>query len=668
MLLRLARGLPAAWQDFPYELLTHDGRPLRERIIVVREAPFPSDAETALPISRGAVLNLWPREESIQPVADLHPKWPCLEIKPNRKLAERFMASQNLHEYGLLIVVAHGTEGQRDEPFLTDGQGWSLPIGRGLPALVILLACGGEDGNLLDYGRTLLDAGARTVLASRGQLDAQEARDFLHAFLHSWLDEGLSTAEALRQAQAKDATGFGARRLYLFGEAGLRWGPTDDPDYASMADLETRARRELAESTPLIALPALCERLTLLNYQQHGTLDELQPPFEEDEEGPLLARLHLRVDTLSPLTRCWALPILACFAENYDQSLIPDFEQRRSRFEQNLAGQVPAASYHHWSKLYYRKGEYALAARDLAAGLGRIGPDQLARQGIGLLGALLNLLIDQALVEPGRRVELLLDQHLSLRDDKLGRRHRRNLKDRSARLALRAGNPDQAHCLYRRRWRNDPTDDRALVWLLYLTAWHPTEQADEYRDKALAQFNAAELVPELGGNDNRLYRLRALAARAWRHDDAEVAETIAAAISFCAERLLDYPDLDAGPPGFTLACLHLYARRSGSAPDWMKRLPSWSHIATALRDQRYFLELAGFSALLGETDEARRALGPFQARRRLVVEELRGLPKYLELPEWDTILADQEARERDGLLGAAPVTPESLVHRGLLPS
>jgi hypothetical protein len=665
--LRLAYGLPKAWRDFPYEQLEHAGQPLAGRIAVARDVPFPSEADTALPNPQAAVFDLWLRTEPVKPTEGLRQHWPCLEILNTEKLANRFMVSRNLHDYGLLIVVTHGSEGHLDAPFrLADGREWSLPMGRGMPALVILLACGDEDGNLLAYGRELLEAGAHTVLAPKGKLDARGAAIFLDSFLRDWLNHGLNAAEALRRAQINDQReGYGAQRLYLLGEAGLRWGATDAPDYTGTEELEVRARRELQDTTPPIALPALCERLTLQHYQRDGTLDDLKHPFKKPEEAVLLQRLYPLADSLSSLTQSWVLPLLAYLAEIHDHRLLQPLENLRPHLEQKQPDGLPPTGYHHWAKLYYRRGKYICAARELATGLTRVAPDQRLQQSAGLLGTLLNVLIDQALVEPALRTEQRLDLYLAQRTDENVEEIQRKFVDRRARLALRAGEGERAHILYRRRWYSDKQDERALPWLLYIAAWYPMAEAREYRDAGLAQLVLAKLTPDLVGDDDALYRLRALAAWAWRHDDTEVAEAIAPAIVFCTERLLDHPDLDAGPPGFTLAYLDLYARQH--APTWKDRLPSWGYVAEALREHRYFLELAAFAALRDETDEARRALEIYQKQRRLVVQELRRLPADLDLPDWDTVLTRREQRENTSLLGTHPITAEVLLKQGLLP-
>ncbi|RXL96522.1 CHAT domain-containing protein, partial [Citrobacter sp. AAK_AS5] len=81
----------------------------------------------------------------------------------------------------------------------------------GLPPLVILLACGSDTGNLIHYGRKLLAHGARTLIAPFGRLDARAARDFLVQFLPRW-STGWRADTALQAAQARDETGWGARR------------------------------------------------------------------------------------------------------------------------------------------------------------------------------------------------------------------------------------------------------------------------------------------------------------------------------------------------------------------------------------------------------------------------------------------------------------------------
>jgi hypothetical protein len=86
---------------------------------------------------------------------------------------KRFLGYNNLLSFSMLCVIVPGSEQANALPFrLENGELWELPTEQGFPPLVLLIVCGDEQGNLVDYGKTLLDLGVQTVLASIGQLDA----------------------------------------------------------------------------------------------------------------------------------------------------------------------------------------------------------------------------------------------------------------------------------------------------------------------------------------------------------------------------------------------------------------------------------------------------------------------------------------------------------------
>lgn len=669
--LCLARGLPSAWRDFPWEWLRAEGRFMHGQLVVTREAPFPEPAPGALASDRGVVLNLWPSAEPIQPAAGLHERWPGLRERRTRKLAEQYLTQGDPQTDGLLIVIAHGSEASAVAPFrLPDGEDWALPTARGLPALVILLACGSDDGNLLAYGRTLLAAGARAVLAPVGQLDARAASASLRALLDAWLTQGTRLDEALRRAQTADAGSHGARRLCLLGEAGLYAAATTALEALDDARLDEVIARELADDGPPVALPLRCERLTLYHYQKDGSLDDLRTPFPKANEPAVLQRLGPVAATLSPAARQWVLPALAYLAEVHDPDWLPRLESLRAALErESPGGRLPPAAHHHWAKSHYRQGRYGQAAAELAAGLSRLEPGREARDGAGLMGALLNVLNDQALVEPARQAEHLLEHWLANQSGADIETLRLKHRDRRARLLLRSGRGEGAQLLWHRRWRENEDagqpDDFALTWLLYLAAWYPCAEGQAYRDAVLESWGRLLPEEELKGNHNALYQMRALAAWAWRHDDAEVAAALAGWIPWCDARLLNQPRQDPGPVGFTLLYLRLHANRN--APAWAASLPPLGRVTEALREWRYHLELAAFAALRGAADDARQAVEAFQRERRQVTAALRDLPPELGFPDWDATLDQAETRERAALLDDLPATPERLAASGLLP-
>lgn len=167
--LHLGQGLAAAWQDAPFEWLTIDGKTLFGRLLVERESP--ALFEPPLPIGPSrpiAVLNLIPPTDPIQP-ADALADGTVL-IYDGLAAVEQMLAECDLLSLAALIVIAHGSECDDSFPFrLPDGGSWSLPVARGLPPVVILMACGTDTGNLIVDGRRLLQAGAQAVLAPIGR-------------------------------------------------------------------------------------------------------------------------------------------------------------------------------------------------------------------------------------------------------------------------------------------------------------------------------------------------------------------------------------------------------------------------------------------------------------------------------------------------------------------
>ena len=62
--LRLARGLPPAWRDAPWEwLLDPAGQPLLHRLVVARDTPSPDLPDAVLAARRGVALDLWPADQ-----------------------------------------------------------------------------------------------------------------------------------------------------------------------------------------------------------------------------------------------------------------------------------------------------------------------------------------------------------------------------------------------------------------------------------------------------------------------------------------------------------------------------------------------------------------------------------------------------------------------------
>lgn len=666
--LHLSRDLPPDWQDCPFEWLTLDGQSLFGRLIVVRQAPTRFDPYAPLAPERAfAVLNLLASDEPIQP-ADALPDG-AARIYDGLAAVEQWLAASDPTTLGVLAVVAHGTECDGERPFrLPDGRHWGLPLDRGLPPLIILLACGNDEGNLLVDGQRLLDAGAAAVLAPLGRPCPAAAGEFLAAFALAWR-AGRRLDAILAEAQRPASAARGARLLRLLGRGDLRSSRAPDLAESSDARLVAAARSGQDE-----ALAVLIDRLTLRALQQGGELDRAERDLRQrlaigrqDEAGErwLGERLEAVSNWLWPLSRLWILPLETLLAEAYDHRRLPRLEAARAALRYDGIPISPSR-HHAWSKLDYRMGRHALALREVARGLNGIGPHEWCDRGTGLLGHLVNLLIDVDLPAPAAVLYQCLDDCLAQRTDADAARERYQLHDRAARIALRQGQVERASAFYRLKRdesaRQAGNGQRELAWLLYLESWRdPRGAASALADEVAAWLDGIEILHPDPGNADALYLLRAYAAWAWRGGQPAALERLEPCIGLLEERLFAG---DAGPPGCALAYLHL-CQRDDIARTLV--LPPWERIATVLEAQRYFLELAAFEALLGARARVARLLDRVCAQR--LWHGPPAFPDWLGdgvLLDWERLVTERAAVERRVLVEDSP-SAEMLLASGLLP-
>lgn len=677
--LHLDAALPEAWHRCPYEYLRREGQTLHGRLTVSRyDPPAPGPTPLIAPGREIVVLNHLPRTDPEQP-------WRralglAQVIGP--AAVGQYLRQADLPHLAALIVVAHGTEDRDDHPFrAADGRSWALPTARGLPPLVILLACGDEDGNLIDLGRQLLAAGARTVIAPLGRPSLTGAGEFLADFLPAWV-AGARVDAALGAAASPPAAAGGARRLLLLGAPDLRRQGAEVPHDAWSDDRLVRA----VQQNDTRALVTLLERLTRRHLLAGESLDGAETtlrrllgvtPANEPREQWLLGLLSAVEPGLTGhQTRAWVGSLLALLAEAYAQDLIPRCEALRKAL--NTAGvTLTPRLLHGWSRLYYRRGRYGLSLRDVALGIQGMARSDPDLQTTDFLGHLLDLAIDLNLPAPARTLAVELDDILAHQHQAEADWQRHKLRDRQARIALRTGELRQALTHFRlkrdeaiNRYERDGA--RELAWLLYVSAWLPDagpgERAEmsQWLDEARAALAAQ---PDLGavgaGNYDVLYLLRACAAYGWRQGDRGALDLVLACQEPLRQRLFAV-NQDPGPPGFCFAFLHL-AARAGSLPGPLGT-PAWEEIRTAMADHRYFFELASLAHLLGRAADAREYLDRFQAQRRLPAGV--GFPDWFlagGLSQWAQLCAGRAAFERQVLVVDGGEDVDGLAMSGLLP-
>jgi hypothetical protein len=678
--LHLHPELAQSWQQFPFEWLHCDGAPLHARLSVNRlSAP---DAPPLLPLTPQrtcVVLDLLPAAEAAQSPARALSA-PTAQIITGAAAVTHYLTRSDLTAVAALCLIAHGTETATAPAFrLPDGTAWTLPTERGMPPLVIVLACGDDAGNLLNEAQRLLAAGAHTVLAPLGQPTLAAASHFMREFLRRWRS-GIRADTALRESVVSAAGRSGAGRLLLLGRGDLRM--VDTAQWNERPDAELAA----AYRTAPAALTALVTRLTQRAAARGDGLEsaerELQHQLgigahEEAKRREMLAHLKPLEAELPLLSRAWVAPLLAHLVEHFAHDAIAELKQVRHTLDAaNISYSLPLL--HYWSKLYYREGEYSLALRDLALGVHQSSAAELLdahhhyrAYSFAFIGHLCNILVDLNIPEPAQiildQLDAALAQHCSC--DTAIKRYQ--LLDRRARAALRSGNSERALALYRQKYHAaaqfDYNGQRELAGLIYTAAWSETPVTAEFQSwMKKAQEIVHTLAPhELSnGNDSGVYLLRAMAAWGWLRRDEKVLMCIQPFLERLRHRLQGKDNGDFGPVGLIFSFLYL-AQRDGLIAQLA--LPAWDESAVGMERGRYFIELAALSALMGKSAESSRYLARFQQQRQLPAGVR--FPHWFEhglLADWSKLCTEQTVHE-GAVFNCSELTPAQLRRSGLLP-
>lgn len=676
--LRLCADLPLPWHRFPFEYLSDQGQSLRHRLHVIRHVPRDAGPPTFPARREMLILDLWPDTERTPSTGErlfvnLIDGLEAGKVIRGHRRVRAELARLDLTAFAALVVIGHGTQTDGEPVALESGETWGLPLERGLPPLVVLAVCGNDRFNLFDYAQKLLAAGAQTVLAPLGTLDAGPTDQFLRAFLGDW-QAGQPVAESLWNAQRQPGSDHGAGRLHLLGRAELHPGPARAPADRTDADLATRALQDKE------ALRALIERITLRGFQRDGDLDSAVDDLYEtlgidyddrEPEQALLKRLSAGESRLPLLARGWAVSYLVYLAEVYDHSLLPDYEQVGLELNARLKDLPrPPYVFYHWGKSVYRRGLYVEALNRVAQGFAGLDENRLDRRaGLGLLGLLVSCLIDLNLPVEGLRLYDRLNATLRQPSDAFARLQRLNRLDRRARLGLRLGEPETALANYQTKRREDDRDrDRDLAWLLYVSAWaDPTAPASRSYAGEVRQRLAEVpgLLADLGkGNETPAYLFRAYALWAWRAGDADAARLLNEHWQHLAQHVPEFFP-DPGPFGLAIGYLHLFQREH---PTTLLSLSSWESAQARLEGEEYWFELAALNGLLGRREAASRFLGEFHRMRNQALPFLERLPAWLAGKlDWAASLKQRAAQESALLLAARPPPPAELVEKGVLP-
>ena len=690
-------------QEVPFESLWLDGRPLADLATFCRHVRLDKGPTSPAPERELVIADLWPRPTpgSQRLLAGLHgllSPAACTRILLGCRLVEAFLRGTDPANYAALILICHGAE--RDDPAVSpfldpDGRPWDLPLHNGLPPLVILLACGSDAGNLIHYGRELLAQGARTLIAPFGRLDAQAARDFLVQFLPRW-SAGWRADTALRAAQDGDARGWGARRLVLIGAPGLRRA-----NRPLITEVDSTALAEIARHDPDLAPQAislLAERCTLGCFQRGGHLADAEKtlsaclgtgPDNEAGERWLFETLDKALSQvqIGRLTQAWLYPWLAQGAEQYDHERMAYYESAW-RGLGTITDWAPPSVHHYWHRTAYRRGRYGEAFAALVKGLAALPGDEFGSEGASLARDLANLLIEFDVPKAAVGVASALRTKLSAVTPTTAiRAESHKLLDTLARAYVRCGGDGWRVALaLLQRKRNDACRDfgqdgqRELAGLLHILSWanpgsrQAAELAMEVRAILVDPSDSLARIRLHPGNSTDLYLLRALAAWAWRTRHVQDLALIRQFQDLWQEDL--FTRTDPGPIGYLCAYLNLYHQATG------QQLPtailSWSAAREMLINDRYFLEVALFDALLGQQDQGVALLGHFQQQGATLYDQLLSFSAHtdrlssLDLPqseweEWQGEIVQRYHDQKTLIATAAESSIARMLHKGIIP-
>ena len=680
--LHLLNTLPNSWQQLPLEWCQWQGEPLYKKVQIVRYATLPKESLSCRKTKQGIILNLWPQQYNQQQFFEKIIYDPDFEVIKGRYKSALYIKNNDVSQLSLLCVIAHGNEKEVEQPFLgEDNKPWSLPK-RQLPPLVLLIACGGEQGNLLHYGETLLQRGAKTVLAAKGKLDASQVTHFLDAFLALW-KQGLDAECILFKLQAEKNAEHAARRIHVIGQSGLCHTSRLLAD-TEIIDWHTLSKKAVKDDEALLML---LDQLTLHNLVTQSSLESSVSDLYEalgfnymdanEKRSLLYDRLNTLYPQCQPLTQKWLSCFLMYLSTLHQYNAIEQYQQEVARL-QEIQIRGSNSFFFYLASGKYRSRHHEQAMKIIIDGLNT----SLSNSDYKLTELAVNISIVMLLPELG---EFFLEQTnntLAVADISEARRAVEVFTqlDRTARLAVHIGDPDNelngdaglVKCLQELQRKQDlaistreETGERELCALLYFSAWlkHETPNASYAKEALILLAPVDEICQQLRskeGNLTKLYLLRALSAWAWRQQDKE-------AITLLEQYLPTIIDLcnrathnNAAAPGFIIAYMALLNNPLAKQ--------QWFYISNKMLSDQCYFELAIFHKLLKQDKKAILAYKKFKQQQRNVFEQMKNLQKSVEMDEYNDLLEKTEKRlTRETLMDIVKLNLEDMQQLGFVP-
>ena len=640
--IHFANNLPREWQLLPIEWANLSGKQLYKKLQVINHATLTTDAIKIQTKQPALILNLWPCSKETQTTFSFFEQLvrqdECQVLRGSAKSSyhlNQFDITQN----PLLCIIAHGNEESIKAPFQTEnGQPWALPE-RSLPPLILLLACGSEQGNLLEYSLRLLENGAKTVLAPIGKLDASQANIFIKLFLEL-LYSGKPIDETLVLLKNKKELNHSAMRLRIIGTGNISLCEQSHPT----TSFNTRE--------PILSLKNKGNLIRILNQisykclTENHSLDEAvctlyetvslkyDDPHEDEKIYLILSSIY---EDCWKITQGWLDPLLVHLSTLYDHGSIRKYQRK---CDTHKSVQLPdnPLFYYYFAHGHYRQGNYSKAMKSLVYGLNSLDKHTFTNNEaeFKLYSKSADICVDMSLIGSAkfflnRKKECLSTKRLPVETndfatfcllDQKARILVRNCaepeNDKNGQYGIRKaiGLLSKKHSLSINSYNDDGL--RELSTLLYLSSWLENIPLIYYKQAYTALENIDHIsrkIKKTRGNCKELYLLRALAVWAWRKEDISAQKLLEGYSDVFIE--LCYLDnlADSGPLGFIIAILALMKNKTA--------LLLWPLMTSKLECDQYYYELSFLYALLQERQASSETLTKFHQQRQGVINNLK---------------------------------------------
>ena len=687
--LHLLNTLPYAWQQLPLEWAQWQGRPLHQKVQIVRYAALP---KSTLPIrneEQALIINLWPQATNQRQFFENMIVDASFQVVQGRFKSTLYIKNNDVSHLSLLCVIGHGNEAESEAPLLCEqNKAWALPH-RQLPPLVLLAACGGEQGNLLDYAQKLLKQGARTVLAARGKLDASQMTDFLGAFFQLW-KKGMNPESILFQLQAQTQSEHAARRIHVIGQSGLCHYNNENHQDISEWNLLTKVALDDND-----ALLILLDQLTLHNLVSYSSLESSVNDLYEalgfnyndphEKRSLLYDRLEQLYPKCQPITQKWLSYFLMYLSTLHQHDAIDKY-QREVNALQKIKTLGLESFFFYIASANYRSRQHEQAMNVLMDGLNMpLSVRYLDTRGetnYKLTELALNISIVMGLPELGLFFHEQANATLSLLnlDEEQRALETFTQLDRGARLYVRTGDPDNElegdagliRGLYELQQKRtiaikvrEETGERELCLLLFFSAWLKHQIPNPvYVQQALSLLEPVEEVcaelTSATGNLTKLYLLRALSAWAWRQNDSNaialLEQYLPTIITLCNQTQRN----NAAPLGFIIAQMALLGNPEAKQ--------QWFFIANKMLSDQCYFELAIFHRLLGEDRKAIHAYKHHRQQQHRVFGNMKALQHSKHLEEYKTLIQQTETRlAREDVMDIMTFDLDDIQQLGFMP-